>query len=1182
MTKKQNKLNPENEFWGVDIYESLGKIYWVDALTGLHCINMDGSAEETIVSHQGFHGLAIDELKGEIYLSDWNKNQIVRINCDGTGYQEVLIPDIRKPIDIDIDQIAERIFWASYGDLKIQSAFLDGSELKNIATTELITPVSIALNNTEGPTVPKTFYDVCFDTTSPPTTRVSHRVESKFFDPDRMEELTTYYWQVTASNVAGSTTGPIWQFTTEDLLIPGMIIKPTAGLTVTNAIGTKQNRTITVSNVPPAGDGNLNFSVLTTINQNLISAPYPTSAKRASPEISETSEPTYREKILTRASSGISRPPKEHDFKKVDHGKKYKPGHLLVKFSADISKADRDALLALVDAKLLKKYNLVPGLCLIKLGTEASVEECLQFFNGTPGIDYAEPDYVWETSIIPNDPRFNEQWGLHNTGQTGGTPDADIDATKAWSACIGSHKITVAVIDTGVDYNHPDLDDIMWVNLDEIPDNGIDDDKNGFIDDVYGYDFFNNDGDPLDDHGHGTHCAGIIGAEANNTEGVSGVSWNSRIMTLKFLNQGGYGTTAGAVSAIEYAVLMGARVLSASWGGGGYNQALKDAIDAAAAMEIPFVAAAGNNSLNNDHYPFYPSSYDSPNVISVISSDHHDGLSYFSNFGKVSTDLAAPGSFILSCRKDGGYQYKYGTSMAAPHVSGACALLMSINPSLTATEIKEILIKTSDLTLPGICVSEGRMNLASSVAEIFEPWLKASPNSISELLPHQSTNITISFNSTDLEEGGYTGALSVISNDPQKSRVTIPIALIVEPDYLTITPETNFVSSGIIGGPFYPNHAIYNLSNAGPRMLEWSISESATWLNISRSHGILSPETSIDIRVAIDKSAKSLEIDSYQTSILFSNITQTTTQTCLSSINVTLPRPEIFIYYNLNTDPEWIVEGNWSWGMPQGGGSHNHDPEKGYKGSKVYGYNLSGDYLNHMLPEWLTTTALNCSDYSYVMLFFYRWIGVGNYDYAAIEASNDGYHWHTVWSNDGNIIEDSEWQSLLYDISEIADGEPTVYIRWIMGPTDQQQTYPGWNIDNIGLIGISSEIDRDEDSIPDMWEIQYFGHPENCNPHEDSDGDGQNNLNEFIAGMDPTQESSIFTVTASTPMRESGNIILEWESTPNRYYDINWTSNLLDGFQIIEADIEYPQNSFTDTVYNADSEGFYSISVRSK
>jgi subtilisin family serine protease len=238
-----------------------------------------------------------------------------------------------------------------------------------------------------------------------------------------------------------------------------------------------------------------------------------------------------------------------------------------------------------------------------------SVMDAITRFKGDSRVVYIEPNYVVRAiETIPNDPRFDELWGMHNTGQTGGTPDADIDAPEAWDLAKNS-DVLVGVIDTGVDYNHVDLSTNIFVNAGEIAGNNIDDDGNGFVDDVRGWDFINNDNNPIDDNGHGTHVSGTIGAIGNNGVGVVGVCWTVKIMPLKFLDAGGFGNTGDAIEAVEYATMMGAKLTSNSWGGGGFSQGLFDAIQAAGNAGALFIAAAGNASSNNDNFPFFPASY---------------------------------------------------------------------------------------------------------------------------------------------------------------------------------------------------------------------------------------------------------------------------------------------------------------------------------------------------------------------------------------------------------------------------------------------------------------------------------------------------------------------------------------------------------------------------------------------
>ena len=350
-------------------------------------------------------------------------------------------------------------------------------------------------------------------------------------------------------------------------------------------------------------------------------------------------------------------------------------------------------------------------------------ENAIQGIRRNPNVRYVEPDYEVHILETPNDPMFNDLWGLHNTGQTGGTPDADIDAPEAWDIETGDGNVVIAVIDTGVDYNHSDLASNMWVNESETPNNGVDDDGNGFVDDVYGWDFCNGDKDPMDDYSHGTHCSGTIAAVGNNTKGVVGVNWNASIMALKFLDASGYGSNSDAVAAADYAIMMKLEhyvpliALSNSWGGGGYSQAMADVIDAANDAGILFIAAAGNDGTNNDNLPHYPSSYELPNVIAVAATDHNDALAGFSSYGPESVDLAAPGVSILSTVPGNGYSSSNGTSMATPHVSGVAGLLNASLPDITHLEIKQRILNSVDTNpgLAGMMVTGGRLNAHSAL-----------------------------------------------------------------------------------------------------------------------------------------------------------------------------------------------------------------------------------------------------------------------------------------------------------------------------------------------------------------------------------------------------------------------------------------------------------------------------------
>ena len=353
----------------------------------------------------------------------------------------------------------------------------------------------------------------------------------------------------------------------------------------------------------------------------------------------------------------------------------------------------------------------------------ASMQDVLGWAARTSGVSYVEPDFVIASTAIPNDPSLGQLWGLTNVGQSGGVTDVDIDAPEAWNTTTGSRSVVVAIIDTGMDSKHPDLAANAWRNPGEVAGDGIDNDRNGFVDDIGGWDFANNDASPTDDNGHGTHVAGTIGAVGNNGSGVVGVNWQVSLMPLKFLNASGSGTTSAAVAAINYATRMrrdfGINIVATnnSWGGGGLSTALRDAINAGANAGILFVAAAGNESNNNDASPSYPASHPSTSVISVAATDRSNRLAGFSNYGATSVDLAAPGVAILSTTPNGSYSSYSGTSMATPHVTGTVALLAAAYPQATAAEIRTAILSsvTRVAGLTGKVATGGLLNAAAAL-----------------------------------------------------------------------------------------------------------------------------------------------------------------------------------------------------------------------------------------------------------------------------------------------------------------------------------------------------------------------------------------------------------------------------------------------------------------------------------
>ena len=303
----------------------------------------------------------------------------------------------------------------------------------------------------------------------------------------------------------------------------------------------------------------------------------------------------------------------------------------------------------------------------------------------------------------------------------------------------------------------------MWVNPGEIPGNGIDDDGNGYIDDIHGIDTVNDDSDPMDDDGHGTHCAGTIGAVGDNGMGVAGVNWNVRIMALKFLSAAGSGASSNAMECLEYAVTMGAQITSNSWGGGPYSAAMEAAIQDAHDAGVLFVASAGNDGQDTDALPHFPSNYNVPNVISVGATDPTDGrvvtTTWASNYGATTVDVGAPGYNILSAVPGQSYAYYSGTSMAAPHVAGAIGLVKSVHPDITVEGLKDLVINTADTKpeLQGLWVSNGRLNVASMMAG--QDTIPPSP--VTDLTPVEFASSWVSLTWTAPGGDGATGTADV-------------------------------------------------------------------------------------------------------------------------------------------------------------------------------------------------------------------------------------------------------------------------------------------------------------------------------------------------------------------------------------------------------------------------------------
>ncbi len=371
----------------------------------------------------------------------------------------------------------------------------------------------------------------------------------------------------------------------------------------------------------------------------------------------------------------------------------YVPQQLLVKFKAGTAEATINARVSALGASIVRTYR-APGLRLIALPEGLSVPDARRRFSELPEVETAEPNYARHILAVPNDPDFHLLWGLHNTQKDFfGRFGLDIGALDAWDNTTGSSGVYIGVIDTGIDYEHQDLKANVWTNPNEIAGNGIDDDGDGWVDDVHGLDLVDNDADPADENGHGTHVAGTIAARGNNGIGVVGVMWQASLISCRAFDKDGFGFDSALIECVEYFEALkdsGINVVATnnSYGGGAFSQIFYDAIERSGLRDILFVAAAGNNALSNDSDPMYPASFDLDTIIAVAALSPDGFLADFSNTGPESVDIAAPGEGIYSTLPGDQYGYYSGTSMATPHVTGIVGLTATKFPGMSAHDRK--------------------------------------------------------------------------------------------------------------------------------------------------------------------------------------------------------------------------------------------------------------------------------------------------------------------------------------------------------------------------------------------------------------------------------------------------------------------------------------------------------------
>lgn len=405
----------------------------------------------------------------------------------------------------------------------------------------------------------------------------------------------------------------------------------------------------------------------------------------------------------------------DHGFSPSAQAASNAPTRYLISFRSDVNLGEATDFLksqGLLTKNIFKEISVFVA---DPIRPDEFKEKTLPGLTRNPLVRSIEPNAIWHT-LVPNDPLLPQQVEYQR-----------IETQAAWDLNTGSSQILVAVSDTGFTFDHPDLEEEIWTNPNEIPNNGIDDDRNGFIDDVHGWNFAQGNNSPIDQNQHGTHVSGIIGAQGNNSIGTVGINWNVSIMPVQFLDANGSGTTDHGIETILYATRNGARIINASWGGADNSQALRDAIQYANQHGTLFVVAAGNNSGDNDTQPTYPAAFDLPGLVAVASSSAVGTLSSFSNYGQTRVALAAPGSDILSTLPGARWGRLSGTSMASPMVAGVAALILSKKNDLSVLELKNALLNAVVEQTPyqGKIATAGELNARLALAQLdegFQIW----------------------------------------------------------------------------------------------------------------------------------------------------------------------------------------------------------------------------------------------------------------------------------------------------------------------------------------------------------------------------------------------------------------------------------------------------------------------------
>ena len=639
-------------------------------------------------------------------------------------------------------------------------------------------------------------------------------------------------------------------------------------------------------------------------------------------------------------------------------------------------------------------------------------DQLIELLENDPRVVYAEPNYLLQISDSlsseppPSDPLFEKLWALHNTGQTGGTADADTDSLEAWEINTGSKEIIVAIIDTGIDYTHEDLAAQMWVNPKECPQgagkceaDGKDDDNNGFADDFYGINTIDDSGDPMDDFGHGTHVAGTIGA-ANNKVGVVGINWNVRFVGCKFLSAFGSGTTANAVRCFNYIhdlknkQKQNVLVTNNSWGGGGFSQALMDAMGAPGSPL--HICSAGNSNTDSRSYP---GAYELPNIISVAATDHEDKYASFSNYGADWVDLAAPGVDILSTVPTGrcamcdesGYRAANGTSMASPHVTGAAALIWAeFGSSLSNEQVKQRIVSGVDSLKDRSkqTKTNGRLNILNVLERDSTP-----PAAVADLTPGGVLLTKILLNWTASGDDGMEGKATAY--DIRYSQAPISDANFELANRVPDVPEplaAGFRESVMVGG-LAPNTTYY-----------FALKVADNVGNLSELSNVVLGRTSAGTIVFED------DMESGD-----ANWTTDDKKSLWHLSPLRFNSPATAWYYG-------------------------RDKERNYD---------TGDANSGIV----TSKPIEITGADEALLTFYEWSAVqvnDRFDRTRVQVSGDGKSWETVFESHGTS---DEWRRREVSLSDFLDGSGSVQVRfWFDTITSSFNEYEGWYVDDVQVL----------------------------------------------------------------------------------------------------------------------------------